>query len=147
MEVNTYIGFQGHELVLKQKQKNLSGERFGWVIYDKWTPKITDQTPAAKKTITRSDTNASKQINLNAMKQMVFVSISGFTGETHGGEMETKLKSDLIGQEDHVLIEKVTTPKMGSAVLHFHNDQSIMAFIQKYSGKDFLGGKVKLSQG
>ena len=148
MDVNTFIGFQGHDLVLKQKQKNQNGEKFGWVIYDKWTPKVTDQIVGVKKAARGgTNNNSSKQIDLNAMKRLVFVSISGSSGETQGADLEAKLKADLMGQEDSLLIEKVTINKKGSAVLHFLDEKTIKAFIQKYSGKDFLGGKVKLSQG
>ena len=29
--VNTFTGFEGHELVLKQRQKDIDGRKFGWV--------------------------------------------------------------------------------------------------------------------
>ena len=145
MDVNTYIGFEEHELVLKQKQIDSDGNKFGWIIYDKWAPKVSDPSPSITKSGHRAESKASNTIDLNAMKHRVFV--SGIKASIGQAEVENKLRSDLIGKEDHTLIEKVTVAKKGTYVLHFLHTKDIPAFIKKYSGNDFLGGKVRPSQG
>ena len=146
MSVSTFIGFQGYDLVLKQKQKNADGGRFGWVIYDKWTPKVTDQISSSQKVNSRSDTaSASTSIDLNAMKRMVF--ISGFSSELDGPDTVNMVKTSLVGEEDYVLIEKIECPKKNSVVIYFHEDKVIPAFVKKYSNKEFLGARARLSQG
>ena len=79
------------------------------------------------------------------MKKMVFV--SGIMAEIEKNEIENKVKTDLVGIEDHSLIEKVMVAKKGTVILHFIDSKDIGAFIQKYAGKEFLGSKIRLSQG
>ena len=145
MDVNTFIGFEEHELVLKQKQKDLDGKRFNWVIFDKWSPKVSDPSPSVRKAGNKSDTNSSNAIAVDAMKQMVF--ISGIKGQINNNEIEDKLMSDFIGIEDKLLIEKVAVAKKGTLVLHLVKDTDPACFVKKYSGNEFLGEKMRLSQG
>lgn len=145
MEVKTFIGFENHELVLKQRQKNTDNGNFGWIIFDKWTPKASDPPLEQTRPGPKPDTSVSATIDINAMKKMVFV--SGINSEIEKTELENKIKSDLIGQEDHLLIEKAKVAKKGTVVLYFHDSKDIAAFIQKYAGKEFLGVKIRLSQG
>ena len=93
----------------------------------------------------KPDISISATIDVNAMKKMVFV--SGINREIEKAELETKIKSDLIGLEDHLLIEKFVVAKKGTVVLHFCDSKDIAAFIQKYARKEFLGVKIRLSQG
>ena len=52
------------------------------------------------------------------MKKMVFV--SGINSEIEKTELENKVKSDLIGQEDHLRIEKAKAAKKGTVILYFY---------------------------
>ena len=124
MEVKTFIGFENHELVLKQRPKNTDGGKLGWVIFDNWAPKASDPPPPNMKNPgPRNDSNSSATIDKDAMKKMVFV--SGLKAEIQEKELLAKF-SDLVGLED---------------------TKSIAAFIQKHSGKELLGDKISLSQG
>ena len=70
---------------------------------------------------------------------------SGHKGVTEKAEFESKLKTELLGQEDLELIEKISAARKGTFVLHFRDQKSIIAFKNKYSGQEFLGGKIRLS--
>jgi hypothetical protein len=74
---------------------------------------------------------------------MVF--LSGHKNDMSFPELEKKLRDELIGQEDLLLIEKFSAARKGTVVLHFLEQNTITAFKSKYVGKDFLGGKVRLS--
>ena len=145
MEVKTFIGFENHELVLKQRQKNTDHGQFGWIIFDKWTPKASDPPIEQTRPGPKPDSSVSATIDINAMKKMVFV--SGIPREIEKDELETKVKADLISLEDRLLIDKVMVAKKGTVVLHFFDSKDIAGFIQKYAGKEFLGVKIRLSQG
>ena len=143
MNVNTWIGFEGHALVLKQKEKDLEGKKYAWNIFDSWSPKVTDPQPVSKKSAGKAVSAESKVIDKNATSKMLF--ISGHRGVDNVTEFESKLKSDLLGQEDLKLIEKVSSARKGTFVLHFHDQKLIAAFKNKYSGHDFLGGKIRFT--
>ena len=70
---------------------------------------------------------------------------SGHKGIDKLSEFESKLKSELLGQEDFELIEKISPARKGSFVLHFYDQKSSTAFKNKYSGQEFLGGKIRLA--
>ena len=145
MEVKTFIGFENHELVLKQRPKNTDGGKLGWVIFDNWAPKASDPPPPNMKNPgPRNDSNSSATIDKDAMKKMVFV--SGLKAEIQEKELLAKF-SDLVGLEDSALIERIVLAKKGTVVIHFLDAKSIAAFIQKHSGKELLGDKIRLSQG
>ena len=92
----------------------------------------------------RNDSNSSATIDKDAMKKMVFV--SGLKAEIQEKELLAKF-SDLVGLEDSALIERVVLAKKGTVVVHFIDVKNIAAFIQKHSGKELLGDKIRLSQG
>ena len=76
---------------------------------------------------------------------MVF--LTGFSSDLNGPDMMDRVKTTLVGLEDHALIDQMEYPKKNSIVLYFHEEKTISAFIKKYANKEFLGGKAKLSQG
>ena len=136
MEVKTFIGFENHELVLKQRPKNTEGGKLGWAIFDNWSPKASDPPPNMRNPGPRNDTNTPAAIDKNAMKKMMFV--SGLKAELQEKELLNKF-SDLVGLEDSALIERVVLAKKGTVVVHFIDVKNIAAFIQKHSGKELLG--------
>ena len=142
MNVNTWIGFEGHALVLKQKEKDVDAKKFSWNLFDTWTPKVTDPPPNIKKNLGNTNSAASKVIKKDATCRMLF--FSGHKGVDDKAEFETKLKTELLGQEDLELIEKISAARKGTFVLHFRDQKSITAFKNKYSGQEFLGGKIRL---
>ena len=140
MDVKTWTGFEGPELVIKQKVPVSDSSKSLWVVYDHWSPKASD--PSAKKNEPKSDTSRPLPISKHAMQNLVFM--SGFTVDRQAGVLETQLKADLIGSEDHNLFSKVVVTK-NAAILHFCKVETISAFIQKYAGKEFLGKKIRIS--
>ena len=146
MNVNTWIGFENHSLVLKQKEKDVEGKKFSWIIFDQWTPRVTDPPPNQKKNASRGDLVAaeSKVLNKEATSKMIF-----FYGHKKNfdniAEFELNLKSEFLGQEDRDLIEKVTAARKGTFVLYFHDKNAVAAFKNKYSGHEFHGGKIRLT--
>ena len=143
MNVNTWIGFEDHALVLKQKEKDTEGSKFSWNIFDSWTPKVTDPPPTLKKNANKAASAESRSIDKEVTSKMLF--ISGHKNVVDAAEFENKLKSELVGQEDHSLIERISPARRGNFVLHFQDKNAVMAFKNKYSGQDFLGGKVNLT--
>ena len=143
MNVNTWIGFEGHTLVLKQKEKDAGGQKFSWHIFDSWTPKVTDPPPNLKKNPNKTTSAESRIIEKDAPNKMLV--FSGHKGADELSEFESKLKSELLGQEDFELIEKISPARKGSFVLHFYDQKSSTAFKNKYSGQEFLGGKIRLA--
>ena len=145
MNVNTWIGFENHSLVLKQKEKDIEGKKFSWTIFDQWTPKVTDPPPTQKKNGSKGSVIAaeSKALNKDATSKMIF--FSGHKNLDNVAEFEHKLKSEFLGQEDGGLIEKVTAARRGTFVLHFRDKNAVTAFKSKYSGQEFHGGKIRLT--
>ena len=145
MNVNTWIGFENHSLVLKQKEKDVEGKKFSWIIFDQWTPRVTDP-PLNQKTNDRKGNlpaTESKVLSKDATSKMIF--FSGHKNLDNIAEFELKLKAEFLGQEDRELIEKVTAARKGTFVLHFHDKNAISAFKTKYSGHEFHGGKIRLT--
>ena len=132
LNVNTWIGFEDRALVLKQKEKDSDGSKFSWNVFDSWIPKVTDPPPASKRNAGKASTADSKSINKDATSKMLF--ISGHKDVVDVSVFENKLKSELVGQEDHGLIERISPARRGNFVLHFNDKDAVIAFKSKYSG-------------
>ena len=96
-----------------------------------------------KKNFNKTTSAESEIIERDATNKMLF--FSGHKGADELTEFESKLKSELLAQEDVELIEKISPARKGSFVLHFHDQKSVTAFKNKYSGQEFLGGKIRLA--
>ena len=142
MDVQTWTGFDGHELVIKQKVTGPDNSKSFWAVYENWHPKASDSNLSK---LNDKKTDLAKPLSKDAMKNIVF--ISGYPHDVQASEHEAKLKSDLIGKEDHTLFSKMVAGKKGATLLYFCDPKTIPAFVQKYSGKDFLGKTVRISQG
>ena len=96
----------------------------------------------SKKNSNKTTSAESKIIEKDAPNKMLF--FSGHKGADELTVFESKLKSELLGQEDLELIKKISPARKGSFVLHFHDQKSVTVFKNKYSGQEFLGGKIRL---
>ena len=144
LNVSTYIGFEKHQLVLKQKQKDTNNQKFGWVIFDSWYPQVTDNLQVNHQT-SASNIGASPAIAVDALSNLIF--IAGVKMDTSKEETETQLLTDFLGAEDKQLVEKVVVPKNGVAILHLNTGTDAKALSLKYDGREFKGINVKVSQG
>ena len=97
MNVSTYIGFEKHQLVIKQKQKDTSSQKFGWVVFDSWYPQVTDNLPTNNQTST-SSLGASPAIAADALSNLIF--ISGVKMDTSKEETELQILTNFLGTED-----------------------------------------------
>ena len=73
---------------------------------------MTDPPPASKRNAGKASTADSKSINKDATSKMLF--ISGHKDVVDVSVFENKLKSELVGQEDHGLIERISPPGGGT---------------------------------
>ena len=103
-------------------------------------PPLTQKKNGSKGSVIAAE---SKAINKDSTSKMIF--FSGHKNLDNVAEFEQKLKSELLGQEDGALIEKVTAARRGTFVLHFRDKNAVTAFKSKYSGLEFHGGKIRLT--
>ena len=144
MNVSTYIGFEKHELVLKQKQKDTVTQKFGWVVFDKWQPQASENLQVHHQS-SASTTSSSPAIAVDALANTVF--IHGVKTEISSQETEKQVLAELIEPEDKQLLEKVVAPKNGIVILYIKSGTDGKALCLKYDGKEYKGTKRKVSQG
>ena len=108
LNVSTYIGFEKHQLVLKQKQKDTSTQKFGWVVFDSWFPQVTDHLQATHQTSSNS-IGASPAIAVDVLSNLIF--ISGIRMDSSKEETEQQILTIFLGTEDSQLVEKAVVPK------------------------------------
>ena len=146
LNVNTYIGFEGHELVLKQKQKDTATQKFGWVVFDRWHPHATEHSHAnLNQQISGASIGASQAIAVDALSHMIF--ITGIKTDTSKEVVENNFVSEFIGTEDRQMVERAVMPKAGNAILHLISGADAKALSLKYNGKEFKGAILKVSPG
>ena len=71
--------------------------------------------------------------------------LSGYKADLTLNELQDKMKTELIGNEDYAQIEKITAGRKGTVVLHFLDQTFITAFKKKYADKEFQGGNIRLA--
>ena len=145
MDVNTWTGFEGFKLVLKQKQKDSTDQKYDWVIFDEYSPKPSDAPAVGKGQVKKIGGKASTIISKDIFNTMAF--LSGYPADIKEEEIVEKVRTDFIEREDKKLITDITLAKKGSVVLHFSKHDDMMAFVKKNRDRQFLGKPVRLFEG
>ena len=123
--LNTWVGFDGHRLVIKQKRKDDGPTKFGWEEFDFWIPTTKDPAPRPRGANTRQIPTPSPALAKDSMKKMVFA---------------TKVKSDLVGQplidkllneyvqaEDGDMVTQIEVVKKHMVIFHLATEAQLEA--------------------
>jgi hypothetical protein len=146
LNVNTWTGFEGYKLVLKQKEKDGSdGQKYDWVIFDEYSPKPSDTPVVNRGEAKKNNGRASTIIKKDVFDSMAF--LSGFPDTIKEEEVVEKVKTSFIGKDDLESVKNVTANKKGSVILSFSDSKQATAFVEKYMNTEFLGKKIRLIVG
>lgn len=143
-KLNTWVGFDGHKLVIKQKKKDEGSTKFGWEEFDFWIPSINDPLPAPKGVNVRQNTVPSPPLSKETLRKMIFA--TKVKSELTGQQLIDKLNAEFIQPEDKDIIDHIEFVKKGMIIFHLTSDAHAEPFVAKYKDIDFCSAKVSISK-
>ena len=146
LNVNTWTGFEGYKLVLKQKEKDSSdGQKCDWVIFDEYSPKPSDTPVVGRGETKKNNGRPSKPIKKDIFDNMAF--LSGLPDTIKEEEVVEKVKNSFISKDDLEIVKNVSTNKKGSVILTFSDPKQATDFVEKYRNTEFIGKQIRLIVG